>query len=221
MEKKLSTSKIIEKLIDAIIFSLLIWVALFLIVYDSSIVEGESMQPTLNHISAMTDNDIVYYNKYCQYDYNDIIVINAGEENIIKRVIGKAGDKIRYQYNVESGIFELIRNGNVVNEPYIKKAITVSDLSDSVYRLLYEDATDSTGYNPLAQLKINQYSRFDGDDYIVPDGQVFVMGDNRLNSLDSKTHGGYDVKNVVGTVELIVRSDQNVFWEVIKFMFKF
>ncbi|GAA4712980.1 signal peptidase I [Brevibacillus fulvus] len=37
----------------------------------------------------------------------------------------------------------------------------------------------------------------------IPDGQIFVMGDNRLNSRDSRAIGPVDVDTVVGRAELV------------------
>lgn len=37
-------------------------------------------------------------------------------------------------------------------------------------------------------------------DIVIPDGQVFVMGDNRNNSLDSRYIGCIDTKDIIGNV---------------------
>lgn len=221
MLNKKSNLWYVEKLIDAILYAVLIWVLIFFVTFGSAIVYDVSMQPTLNAISGATDNDLVYYNKLAHVDVGDIVVVQADENTmIIKRVIALAGDRVRYQYNEDEGIYQLYINNQLKIEDYTKQNITRADLVSHTNSVFYEDPTDVSGYNPMASLKIGQMDNFDDDgNYVVPDGQIFVMGDNRLMSVDSKTHGGYETSKIVGVVDLIIHHDQNPSWEVIKYLF--
>lgn len=49
------------------------------------------------------------------------------------------------------------------------------------------------------EASLNEYT--DGDiDLVVQEGQVFVLGDNRKNSLDSRAFGTIDASSIVGTL---------------------
>ena len=75
MNRKISGYFYIKKLIDALLYATIIWVALFLIFYDSAIVYDISMQPTLNAKSGVSDNDMVYSRKWADYEIGDIVVV--------------------------------------------------------------------------------------------------------------------------------------------------
>jgi len=101
--------------------------------------------------------------------YVGIVPANSGKD-LVKRVIGVAGDQI--QCCDTKG--RIVRNGEGIDEPYIRAGSSTNQVDFSV---------------------------------LVPDGHVFVMGDNRGNSEDSRFHldlnnGMVPLKDVVGRVSV-------------------
>lgn len=132
------------------------------------------MQPTL----VEGDKLIVNKMNYQIGDINrfDIIVFRANVgENYVKRVIGLQGDNIRYQDD------RLYINGKKVAEPYLDHFMEG-----------YPEQ-DFTGDFTLKEL--TGISK-------VPNGKLFVMGDNRLESEDSRHFGYISIDKVVGKVDL-------------------
>jgi signal peptidase I len=138
------------------------------------VVEGESMMPTFQDGNMLIVNKL--NNQIEELKRFDIIVFRANKnEDYIKRVIGLPGDTIEYKNDV------LYINNKPVTEPYLK--LYKSKLIDGKL----------TGDFTLEELTGQK---------TVPKGHIFVLGDNRLSSLDSRHFGFVKVEQVVGKVNL-------------------
>ena len=120
-------------------------------------VDGSSMYPTLH------DGDLAFMSRLDlnskQIKRFDIVTIGCKQLDnvIIKRVIGLPGEKIVYKNDC------LYVNGKYIKENYLNKS-HIKDVK-SRYNISYftDDFEISVGEN-----------------------EIFVLGDNRLNSLDSR-----------------------------------
>ncbi|WP_409294400.1 signal peptidase I [Peribacillus sp. SCS-26] len=139
------------------------------------VVDGLSMMPTLHDQDRMIVNKIGYtVGKPKRFD---IIVFHAPEgKDYIKRVIGLPGDKVEYKDDT------LYVNGKAYKEPYLdqyKREVMDGPLTES----------------------------FTLSDYIdrdtVPKGELFVMGDNRRFSRDSRQIGTVPMEKVLGKTNLV------------------
>lgn len=136
-------------------------------------VDGQSMYPTLQH------DDRLILNKVRSIDRFDIVVFPAPDEpdnQYIKRVIGMPGDTIEY---IED---DLYLNGEYVDEPYL------DHFEDEEFFASY-----ITGNFTLESLFGTE---------TVPEGHYFVLGDNRLNSRDSRSFGFVSEENITGETRL-------------------
>ena len=115
---------------------------------------GSSMLPTLR------SGQIVSYHQKESPTIGDIIVINVGGKQIIKRVAALPGDTVI----INQGI--LYRNGSAITEPY--------------------SLLDTSHYGPVT----------------VPDEHLFVLGDNRAYSKDSRQIGCVHIDSYIGTIIL-------------------
>lgn len=120
---------------------------------------------------------VLVWNLFYTPQYGDIVVIHDNDDlkkPIVKRVIGLPGDTIRVQHF----------------ESYMTVTVTHSD---GTVETLNEDYITYSGY-------LWYYSP--DETYTVSEGEVFVMGDNRLNSKDSRELGCYDTRQILGKVIL-------------------
>ena len=161
MEKE-DIKKSLFEYIKVIIITVVFTLAVLYFIQISRVV-GASMEPTYHNGNIILVDKVFY--KKGQPSYNDSVVVayhvSPGEDQIIKRIIGLPGDHIEMKDN------KLYRNGELLNEDYIKEAMV--------------------GNEDFA--------------YDIPEGKVFVMGDNRNNSIDSRMIGYIDFDDqVVGRV---------------------
>ena len=141
-------------------------------------VNGSSMNPTLDNHNVM----ILYKltKKFRGIRRFDIVVIDTDSGDLIKRVIGLPGDKIKYtvEENVDgSKTATLYVNGKKVKENF---------LADK-----YKNLTCS------------EHGEFDlcDKEITVEKDHYYVMGDNRGNSKDSRIVGSISKDDIRGTTK--------------------
>lgn len=153
-----------------------------LYVFSPVIVSGDSMNPT------MVNKERVISLKNKEIKRFDIVTFpapDAPNKNYIKRVIGLPGDKVEYKDDV------LYINGEALEEPYLEEAKKKPEelrwglplTQDFELQRLIDDKGQ-----PM----------FASD--TVPEGEYFVMGDNRQNSKDSRMIGTIKKENIMGDV---------------------
>lgn len=140
--------------------------------FEPVMVDGDSMEPTLS------DGDYLLLNKFSDIERFDIVVFpppDTDDTQYVKRVIGLPGDTIEYREDV------LYLNGEPTEQPFLE------DIPEE--ELAFYSSGDFT---LLTLLGVDE----------VPEGQYFVLGDNRLNSRDSRAFGFVDEESVLGKVSL-------------------
>ena len=167
---------ILEVVLIALILYVVIWSAL-----QTVRVDGQSMVGTLQ------DQDLLLASKV-SYDFGanpsrgDIVVLmppNDPTKDFIKRVVGVPGDIIQVDGSHQPTQVLVKPNGQgpwqLINEPYLPQAWS------TLNNCCRPDGTASASAQPLT----------------IPQGQYFVMGDNRNFSSDSRSFGLVPRKNIL------------------------
>ena len=133
-------------------------------------VEGGSMEDTLYNNDQLAVFGILY-----EPEQGDIVVCDSKslDKLIVKRVIAVGGQSVTVDYI--AGTVSV--DGVMLDEPYLKYH-AMNDMG--VY--------DMTCYDPEKEVY----------EYNVPDGYVFLMGDNRDHSKDSRVFGAVSEDEIVG-----------------------
>lgn len=145
-------------------------------------VNGPSMNDTLADGDRLLVSSFMYTPKQ-----GDIVVVSHGENNlrneaIIKRVIATEGQHIEIRYNENIKESHVYVDGSEIKEDYILK---FTDLKRG-------SGVTEEKENGQTILVLKQD---------IEEGHVFVMGDNRTNSLDSRNNenvGQVPVENLIG-----------------------
>lgn len=117
-------SKETKEWIKSLVSVVLLAIFIKAFIFDTSIVDGQSMDNTLTHGDRVFVNKIGLFFREPRYD--EIIIFHPpveGERNklYIKRVIGIPGDLIEIQNG------ELYRNGSLVEEDYINQKMPIEE----------------------------------------------------------------------------------------------
>lgn len=133
-------SKIVKEIIPYIIIIIVV-VLIRTFLFTPVVVVGDSMVPTLENKQILLLDKITY--KFKEIKRFDIVVIDTGKSEIIKRIIGLPGETVEYKDNL------LYINGEVIESIYNfdTQDFTMESITES--KLIPEDKYLVLGDNRL------------------------------------------------------------------------
>jgi len=152
--------------------------------------------PTMSMEGSIEQGDHILVNKMVHADQlkrDDLVTFRYPEDReqtFIKRVIGLPGDHIRL---IDK---QVIRNGRRLVEPYVSHQTSYVDAYRDNFPAGPPAHVPQSGLDMLAHNVV-------GGEIIVPAGALFVLGDNRDISLDSRYWGFVPRADVVGRPLLV------------------
>lgn len=197
-------------------FLFLVWIPVRSAIADYNPVPSGSMNPTI------LEGDVVFVNK-AAYDLRvpltlhritswadpargDIVVLLSPADGLrlVKRVIGLPGDTIELRDN------RLTINGKAVDysPPTVDYAAIVIEEIPTWAAFAEEELAEAD--HAVMALPRLPGPRRDFGPQTIPAGHYFVMGDNRDNSLDSRSFGSVERRLILGKVEGVIVS-----WDIV------
>ena len=193
---------------------------------------GTSMQPTINQkvISEedSVNNDTVLYRKADSYNIEDIVIISNERDQyiaktptqdidfMIKRVVARPGDTITFHYSGSEGskIYYVIsvKDANGIS-------INLNEETNTKESMYFVKSGSYSGY--FKHIAPNLANETLPDEYrktsiTITEGKYFVMGDNRNNSGDSRQFGQVAYDDICGSVRIIIKNGENVWFALLK-----
>jgi len=179
-KKKDAFVKDIVDWVETFVVALTAVVLLFTFVFRVVTVDGASMEQTLHHREQLLISNLFY-----EPQIGDVVITSVpdhyGDDPLVKRVVATGGQTVdidfeKWVVTVDGKPLALDKNGNATNEPYVnfKETEPMKRAADPMHPISYP--------------------------YTVPEGHVFVMGDNRNNSSDSRAFGAVDERYIIGKV---------------------
>lgn len=185
-----TAGRAIREIVETMLLAALIFFGVRLLVLNFK-VDGSSMQPNLQNNELL----LVNRNAYEDIDLNDWL-------NKVP-FVDRDGSWVVYEFDPpERGDIVVFNPPNGDSKPYIKRVIaeageTVEVRDGNVYingiemdeAYIKDGVTDcgTTNGQPDAC-----------DPVVVPEGSVYVLGDNRRNSTDSRVFGPVPIENIIG-----------------------
>lgn len=189
-------------LVELFVYTLVVIMLLTTFLFKHSIVSGPSMMKTLNDGDHLIISDFLYEPK--QYDIVVIQDLEAHKEGaIVKRIIAVGGQTVRLERRLipeKSDVYLYYETTVYVGGQLIDESFEYYSASD--YVTVNKSIHNRVDFKYIPGSEESGFERYEYEifEYTVPEGEVYVLGDHRNDSKDSRNFGSVSVDKILGRV---------------------
>ena len=153
------------------------------------------MEPTLK----TDDRVLVLKDTIVQFD------ISRGDIVVFHNINSDYSESILQQYFDELQIWKINDVNSQENAALIKRVVGVG--GDVVE--IFENGEVFVNSSKFSIPNINVGVNFKNETFVIPDNEIFVLGDNRPNSQDSRYIGTIPISNIIGKAIYLIYPFEN------------
>ena len=153
------------------------------------------MEPTLK----TDDRVLVLKDTIVQFD------ISSGDIVVFHNINSDYSESILQQYFDELQIWKIKDVNSQENAALIKRVVGVGGDVVEIFENGEVFVNSSKFYIP----NINEGVNFKNETFVIPDNEIFVLGDNRPNSQDSRYIGTIPISNIIGKAIYLIYPFEN------------